>query len=67
MKNKPGIFTALILSLIVAGSALAAPKTNYVRKTAAVAVKKGTTAKKKAKKHHARKAAKKQMSAPTKK
>lgn len=51
MKNKLGIFTALILSLVIAGSAFAMPRTASVKKTAPKAkVSKTTT--KKAKKHH---------------
>ena len=66
IKNKLGIFTALILSLIITSSAFAAP-TVKVSKTKAAAAAKATT--KKAKKHRKRKAMKKAatktMKAPT--
>ena len=66
MKHKLGIFTALILSLIFAGSAFAMPKTTPVKKAAAAKVGKTTTTKK-SKKHHKKKSAKKSNTAPTKK
>ena len=50
MKNKLGIFTALILSLIIAGSAFASPGTVSVNKAAKAKVSKSATKKKK--KHH---------------
>lgn len=69
MKNKLGIFTALILSLVIAGSAFALPKTVSARNVSKAKV----TKTKKAKKHrrHKRKAVKKTMTktntVPTKK
>ena len=47
MKNKLGIFTALILSLVIAGSAFALPKTTSVKRAAAVRAKVGKTTTKK--------------------
>ena len=68
MKNKLGIFTALILSLIIAGSAFAMPKTTSVKKAAAAKAKVSKTTTKKAKKHHRkRKPATKKPTAPAKK
>ncbi len=58
MKNKLGIFTALILSLIIAGSVFAAPNTVSVNKAAKAKVSKAAKAKvsksaaKKKKRHH---------------
>ena len=67
MKNKLGIFTALILSLAIAGSALAAPKTTSVRKAAAVKIGKvSKTMTKKTKKHHRKRKAKTVRTAPAK-
>lgn len=64
MKNKLGIFTALILSLIIAGSAFASPTAVSAKKAGAKAnVSKITT--KKAKKHRKRKASKKAAATTT--
>jgi len=63
MKNKLGIFTALILSLVIAGSAFAGSPANSTRKAAAKATVSKTT--KKSKKHHKHKAAKKSVKKPT--
>lgn len=53
MKNKLGIFTALILSLIIAGSALAAPERVSVRHlSVAGKAKVSKTANTKKKRHH---------------
>jgi hypothetical protein len=51
MKNKLGIFTALILSLVIAGSAFASPGTVSVNKAAKAKVSKSAANKKK-KRHH---------------
>ena len=68
MKNKLGIFTALILSLMIAGSAFAMPKTVSTKKAAAAKANVSKTTTKKKKKHRrARKAVKKTTPAPTKK
>jgi len=56
MKNKLGIFTALILSLVIAGSAFALPKTANVKKGGVSNAKVTKTTKKK---HHKKKAVKK--------
>ena len=56
MKNKLGIFTALILSLIIAGSAFALPKTASVK---GGAVSKAKVTKTTKKKHHKKKTVKK--------
>jgi hypothetical protein len=71
MKNKLGIFTALILSLIIAGSAFAMPKATSMKRAAAKA-KVGRLATKKAKKHRrtkkaVKKAVTKKAPTPTKK
>ncbi len=50
MKNKLGIFTALILSLVIAGSAFASPGTVSINKAAKAKV--SNSAAKKKKKHH---------------
>ncbi|MEP6901584.1 MAG: hypothetical protein ABJA66_07530 [Actinomycetota bacterium] len=53
MKNKLGIFTALILSLIIASSAFAMPETVSVKKLGVAAnVKVSKTAKTKKRRHH---------------
>ena len=66
MKNKLGIFTALILSLVLAGSAFALPwKTASVNKPSSSKSKVNTTKKKKTKKHHKKKAAKKPATTTT--
>ena len=71
MKNKLGIFTALILSLMIAGSAFAMPKTVSAKRAAAKANPGKMTTKKKKKHHSTKKSAKKAVpktaTAPTKK
>ncbi len=66
MKNKLGIFTALILSLIIAGSVFASPTTVSVKKPTVAAKTKvsKTTKKKKRHRRHKRKVMKK-ITAPT--
>jgi hypothetical protein len=51
MKSKLGIFTALILSLIIAGSAFASPAAVSAKRAAAVKAKVAKTTTKKAKKN----------------
>ena len=50
MKNKLGIFTALILSLVIAGSAFASPGNVSINKAAKAKV--SNSAAKKKKRHH---------------
>ena len=60
MKNKLGIFTALILSLIIVGSAFALPSAVSANKAGAAKAKAAKTTKK-TKKHHKKKATKKSV------
>lgn len=69
MKNKLGIFTALILSLIIVGSVFASPEKVSVKKSAALnsSVSKTSAKKKVRHRHHKRKVMKKKptMVTPT--
>ncbi len=52
MKNKLGIFTALILSLVIAGSAFAMPETVSGKKLVTANAKVSKTANTKKRRHH---------------
>ena len=70
MKNKLGIFTALILSLIIAGSALAAPETVSTKNLSVAGkakVSKTAATKKKRHRRHKRKVMKKTIAPMPKK
>lgn len=62
MKNKLGILTALILSLVIAGSAFAMPKASVSKRTVKKAVAAKTTIRKK---HHRKRAMKKAVKKST--
>ncbi|MBA4123663.1 MAG: hypothetical protein H0X72_14520 [Acidobacteria bacterium] len=68
MKHKLGILTALILSLVIAGSAFASPQTPTAKKSSSVTNKKTNklVATKKPKKHHKKSKRTKKMSSKMK-